>query len=222
MEIKEILSRVDHTLLSQTATFDDIKTICDDAIKYGVASVCIPPVYVKRAKEYVGDEMSICTVIGFPLGSNTTATKAFETEDAILNGADEIDMVINVSALKNKQDDVVLKDIEAVVAAAKGHLVKVILETCLLTPQEIVKACQLAMKAKAQYVKTSTGFSTMGATIENVKLMYETVHPTLKVKASGGVRSYEDALAMIQAGASRIGTSNGVAIMEHQDAKEDY
>ena len=214
---------IDHTLLKQDATQKQIETLCQQAITYEFASVCVNPYYVSYCKSLLKNSaVKVCTVIGFPLGSNTTATKAFETEDAILNGADEIDMVINVSALKNKQDDVVLKDIEAVVAAAKGHLVKVILETCLLTPQEIVKACQLAMKAKAQYVKTSTGFSTMGATIENVKLMYETGHPTLKVKASGGVRSYEDALAMIQAGASRIGTSNGVAIMEHQDAKEDY
>lgn len=214
---------IDHTLLKQDATQKQIETLCQQAITYEFASVCVNPYYVSYCKSLLKNSaVKVCTVIGFPLGSNTTATKAFETEDAILNGADEIDMVINVSALKNKQDDVVLKDIEAVVAAAKGHLVKVILETCLLTPQEIVKACQLAMKAKAQYVKTSTGFSTMGATIENVKLMYEMVHPTLKVKASGGVRSYEDALAMIQAGASRIGTSNGVAIMEHQDAKEDY
>lgn len=214
---------IDHTLLKQDATQKQIETLCQQAITYEFASVCVNPYYVSYCKSLLKNSaVKVCTVIGFPLGSNTTATKAFETEDAILNGADEIDMVINVSALKNKQDDVVLKDIEAVVAAAKGHLVKVILETCLLTPQEIIKACQLAMKAKAQYVKTSTGFSTMGATIENVKLMYETVHPTLKVKASGGVRSYEDALAMIQAGASRIGTSNGVAIMEHQDAKEDY
>ncbi len=214
---------IDHTLLKQDATQKQIETLCQQAITYEFASVCVNPYYVSYCKSLLKNSaVKVCTVIGFPLGSNTTATKAFETEDAILNGADEIDMVINVSALKNKQDDVVLKDIEAVVAAAKDHLVKVILETCLLTPQEIVKACQLAMKAKAQYVKTSTGFSTMGATIENVKLMYETVHPTLKVKASGGVRSYEDALAMIQAGASRIGTSNGVAIMEHQDAKEDY
>ncbi len=214
---------IDHTLLKQDATQKQIETLCQQAIAYEFASVCVNPYYVSYCKSLLKNSaVKVCTVIGFPLGSNTTATKAFETEDAILNGADEIDMVINVSALKDKQDDVVLKDIEAVVAAAKGHLVKVILETCLLTPKEIVKACQLAMKAKAQYVKTSTGFSTMGATIENVKLMYETVHPTLKVKASGGVRSYEDALAMIQAGASRIGTSNGVAIMEHQDAKEDY
>ena len=214
---------IDHTFLKQDATQKQIETLCQQAITYEFASVCVNPYYVSYCKSLLKNSaVKVCTVIGFPLGSNTTATKAFETEDAILNGADEIDMVINVSALKNKQDDVVLKDIEAVVAAAKGQLVKVILETCLLTPQEIVKACQLAMKAKAQYVKTSTGFSTMGATIENVKLMYETVHPTLKVKASGGVRSYEDALAMIQAGASRIGTSNGVAIMEHQDAKEDY
>ena len=214
---------IDHTLLKQDATQKQIETLCQQAITYEFASVCVNPYYVSYCKSLLKNSaVKVWTVIGFPLGNNTTAPKAFETEDAILNGADEIDMVINVSALKNKQDDVVLKDIEAVVAAAKGHLVKVILETCLLTPQEIVKACQLAMKAKAQYVKTSTGFSTMGATIENVKLMYETVHPTLKVKASGGVRSYEDALAMIQAGASRIGTSNGVAIMEHQDAKEDY
>lgn len=214
---------IDHTLLKQDATQKQIETLCKQAMEYEFASVCINPWYVPYCKQLLKNSaVKVCTVIGFPLGSNTTETKAFETENAILNGADEIDMVINVSALKNGQDDYVLKDIQAVVLAAKGRLVKVILETCLLTDEEIVKACHLAMQAKAQYVKTSTGFSTKGATVEHVKLMANTVCPTLKVKASGGVRSYEEAVLMVKAGASRIGTSNGVAIVTHQLAKEDY
>ncbi len=214
---------IDHTLLKQDATLMQIKKLCEEAKEYDFASVCVNPFYVSTCADLLKDsDVKVCTVIGFPLGSNTSATKAFETKNAIENGADEIDMVLNVSALKNKQYDFVLDDILAVVRAANGTLVKVILETCLLTKEEIVTACHLAMKAKAQFVKTSTGFSSGGAKEEDVRLMFETVHPTMKVKASGGVRSFEDAQKMIQAGASRIGTSNGVAIMSNQIEKEDY
>ena len=214
---------IDHTLLKPEATVKQIQELCMQAKDYSFASVCVNPDYVAVCHELLKDSpVRVCTVIGFPLGSNTTATKAFETKDAISNGADEIDMVINVSALKNKDYDYVLKDMQAVVEAAQGRLVKVILETCLLTKEEIIKACELALVAKVQFVKTSTGFSKGGATVEDVALMYKTVHPMLKVKASGGVRTTNDAYKMIEAGASRIGTSNGVTIMANQEAKEDY
>lgn len=214
---------IDHTLLKQNATLPQIEELCKQALEYDFASVCVNPYYVSTcAKLLKGSDVKVCTVIGFPLGSNTSKIKALETQDAINNGAQEIDMVLNVSALKNKDYDVVYEDIKAVVEAANGTLVKVILETCLLTKDEIVKACELSMKANAQFVKTSTGFSTGGATVEDVTLMAKTVSPLLKVKASGGVRSYQDAMDMIEAGASRIGTSNGIAIMTNQVAKESY
>ncbi len=205
---------IDHTLLKQDATLEQIKELCKQAKEYDFASVCVNPWYVSECYQILKDsDVKVCTVIGFPLGSNTSATKAFETKDAINNGAREIDMVLNVSALKNKDYEFVLNDIKEVVKAANGVLVKVILETCLLSKDEIVKACNLAKEAGAQYVKTSTGFSTGGATVDDVALMYKTVGDTLKVKASGGVRSYEDAIKMVEAGASRIGTSNGIKIM---------
>ena len=214
---------IDHTLLKQNATLPQIEELCKQALEYDFASVCVNPYYVSTcAKLLKGSDVKVCTVIGFPLGSNTSKIKALETQDAINNGAQEIDMVLNVSALKNKDYDAVYEDIKAVVEAANGTLVKVILETCLLTKDEIVKACELSMKANAQFVKTSTGFSTGGATVEDVTLMAKTVSPLLKVKASGGVRSYQDAMDMIEAGASRIGTSNGIAIMTNQVAKESY
>ncbi len=214
---------IDHTLLKQNATLPQIEELCKQALEYDFASVCVNPYYVSTcAKLLKGSDVKVCTVIGFPLGSNTSKIKALETQDAINNGAQEIDMVLNVSALKNKDYDAVYEDIKAVVEAANGTLVKVILETCLLTKDEIVKACELSMKANAQFVKTSTGFSTGGATVEDVTLMAKTVSPLLKVKASGGVRSYQDAIDMIEAGASRIGTSNGIAIMTNQVAKESY
>lgn len=214
---------IDHTLLKQNATLPQIEELCKQALEYDFASVCVNPYYVSTcAKILKGSDVKVCTVIGFPLGSNTSKIKALETQDAINNGAQEIDMVLNVSALKNKDYDAVYEDIKAVVEAANGTLVKVILETCLLTKDEIVKACELSMKANAQFVKTSTGFSTGGATVEDVALMAKTVSPLLKVKASGGVRSYQDAMDMIEAGASRIGTSNGIAIMTNQVAKESY
>ena len=217
-----MLKYVDHTLLTQTATWEEIKKICDEAMEYGTASVCIPPSYVKAAKEYMKDRMAVCTVIGFPNGYSTTAVKAYETKDAIANGADEIDMVINIGALKSKNLALVEEDIQAVVEASGDKLVKVIIETCLLTDDEKIVACQIAKLAGADFVKTSTGFSTGGATVEDVALMRQTVGPDMGVKASGGARSYEDALAFIEAGATRIGTSSGVAIMEGKVAHGDY
>ena len=222
MEIKEILKHVDHTLLLQPSTWEEIKQICDDAMKYGTASVCIPPCYVKQAAEYMGEKMAVCTVIGFPNGNMTTAVKEFETKDAIANGASEIDMVINVGALKTGNLDLVESDIRAVVEASGDKLVKVIIEACLLTDHEKVLACQLAQKAGADFVKTSTGFSTGGATIADVTLMRETVGPDMGVKAAGGARSYADALAFVEAGATRIGTSAGVAILKGELADGDY
>ena len=214
MEIKEILSRVDHTLLSQTATFDDIKTICDDAIKYGVASVCIPPVYVKRAKEYVGDEMSICTVIGFPNGYNTTEVKVFETIDAIKNGADEIDMVINLGWVKDEKFDTIFDEIKRIKAACGKRILKVIVETCLLSEEEKIKMCEVVTEAGADFIKTSTGFGTGGATFEDVALFAAHIGDHVKIKAAGGIGSFEDAQRFLELGASRLGTSRLVKIME--------
>ena len=214
MNVNEILKHVDHTLLLQGATWEEIRQICDDGIKYQTASVCIPPCYVKQASEYVQGKVAICTVIGFPNGNMTTKTKEFETKDAIENGADEIDMVMNIGALKDKNYDLVRNDVKAVVEAANGTLVKVILETCLLTEDEIKKACELCVEAKADYVKTSTGFSTRGATIEDVRIMKEAVHGKAKVKAAGGVRTHEDMVKIVEAGADRIGTSAGCSLVD--------
>ena len=214
MDVKEILKHVDHTLLTQTATWEEIKQICDDAIKYGTASVCIPPAYVKQVKEYVQDKMAVCTVIGFPNGYMTTATKEFETKDALANGADEIDMVIPVGLLKAGEYDAVYEDIKAVRDACAGKVLKVIFENCLLTDEEKIKACELSVKAGTDYVKTSTGFSTGGATISDVALMKAHVEGKCKVKAAGGIRDYNTAAAMIDAGADRLGTSATIKIME--------
>ena len=214
MDRQEILKHVDHTQLAQTAGWDAIQTLCDEAISYGTASVCIPPSFVKQAREYVGDKMAVCTVIGFPNGYTTTAVKVFETEQAVCEGADEIDMVLNIGALKDGNDELVQKDIEAVVEAVSGKCIKVILETCLLNKDEIVRACKLCMNAKADFVKTSTGFSTSGATVEDVKLMKDTVKDQCKVKAAGGVRTFADMEAMIAAGADRIGTSKGIQLLD--------
>lgn len=212
MTREDIFKTVDHTLLAQTATWEEIKEICDDAIKYQTASVCIPASYVKRAKDYVDGKMAICTVIGFPNGYSTTAVKEYETKDAILNGADEIDMVINVAALKDGEEETVYQDILAVRRACEKQTLKVIIETCLLTDDEKRTACRLAEKAGADFVKTSTGFSTGGATTEDVALMRSEVGTRLGVKASGGIRDKETAQRMIDAGASRLGTSATIAI----------
>ena len=214
MEIKEILSKVDHTLLSQSATWEEIKAICDDGIKYETASVCIPASFVKQAKEYVGDKLKICTVIGFPNGYSTTKTKCFETSDAVANGADEIDMVINIGWAKEDRFDLVLEEIRQIKAACNGKLLKVIIETCLLTGEEKIKMCKVVSESGAEYIKTSTGFSKAGATKEDVKLMAENVAPHLKIKAAGGIANIQDAEDFINLGASRLGTSRIVKIVK--------
>ena len=214
---------IDHTLLKADASQEQIETLIEEAKKYEFASVCVNPTWVNFAAQALkATDVKVCTVIGFPLGANTPELKAFETSDAIQNGANEVDMVINIGALKSRNFELVERDIRAVVEAAKGTLVKVIIETCLLTDNEKVRACQIAQKAGADFVKTSTGFSTGGATVADVALMRKTVGPDMGVKASGGARSYEDALAFIKAGATRIGASSGVAIMEGDVANGDY
>lgn len=206
---------IDHTVLKADTPLETVKRICDEAMEYGFASVCINPCHVAYCADYLKDsDVNVCTVIGFPLGANTSAVKAFETKDAIANGADEIDMVMNIGALKDKNYDLVRDDAKAVVEAANGTLVKVILETCLLTEDEIKKACELCVEAKADYVKTSTGFSTRGATIEDVRIMKEAVHGKAKVKAAGGVRTPEDMVKIVAAGADRIGTSAGCSLVK--------
>ena len=214
---------IDHTLLKPDASQEQIETLIEEAKKYDFASVCVNPTWVSFAAQALkATDVKGCTVTGFPLGANTPELKAFETNDAIQNGANEVDTVINIGALKSRNFDLVERDIRAVVEAAKGTLVKVIIETCLLTDDEKVRACQIAQKAGADFVKTSTGFSTGGATVADVALMRKTVGPDMGVKASGGARSYEDALAFIKAGATRIGASSGVAIMEGDVANGDY
>lgn len=217
MDIKEILSKCDHTLLAQTATWEDIKAICDDGIKYKTASVCIPPSFVKRAKEYVGDKLAICTVIGFPNGYNTTAVKLFETKDAIENGADEIDMVINIGELKAKDFAFVEGEIRAIKKACGEKVLKVIIETCLLTDEEKIKMCEIVTNAGADYIKTSTGFSKAGATFDDIKLFSEHVGKEVKMKAAGGISSIEDAERFVELGASRLGTSRIVKIVKAQE-----
>ena len=214
MKTENILSKVDHTLLSQTATWEQIKVICDDGIKYSTASVCIPPSYVKQAKEYVGDKLKICTVIGFPNGYNTTAVKCFETADAVNNGADEIDMVINIGLLKDKKYDLVLEEIKEIKKACSGRLLKVIIETCLLTEEEKIKMCEIVSESGADYIKTSTGFSIGGATKEDVALFKKYVSDSVKIKAAGGISSMQVAEDFIELGASRLGTSRIVKIVK--------
>ena len=208
----EILSKVDHTFLKQTATWNDIKELCDDAIKYNTASVCIPPSFVKKAKEYVNEKMKVCTVIGFPNGYNTTDVKVFETKDAIKNGADEIDMVINIEMLKEKEYVAILNEINEIKKACGDKILKVIIETCLLTEEEKIKMCDIVSNSNADFIKTSTGFSTAGATIEDIKLFKEHIKNNKKIKAAGGISSFEDAENFIKEGASRLGTSRLVKI----------
>lgn len=221
---QNIAALIDHTLLKQNATKEQIEKLCEEAKTYTFASVCVNPTWVELSAKLLKDSpVKVCTVIGFPLGASTTEVKAFETNNAIENGAEEIDMVINVGALKDADYDFIQKDIAAVVEAAKGKaIVKVILETCLLTNEEIIKASEISKAAGADFVKTSTGFSTGGATVEAVKLMRDTVGQNLGVKASGGVRSLEDLQAMVDAGASRIGASSGVEIMQGLTSNSDY
>ena len=218
MNNKEILKHVDHTLLTQGATWDEIRKICDDAIEYGTASVCIPPSYVKQAKEYVGDKMAVCTVIGFPNGYSTTKTKEFETKDALANGADEIDMVINIGWVKDKKYDLVEDEIRTLKAACKDKILKVIIETCLLTEEEKIRMCEAVTKAGADYIKTSTGFSTAGATFEDIKLFSGHIGPDVKMKAAGGISSLADAERFLELGADRLGTSRIVKLVRNEEA----
>lgn len=214
MELNEILSKCDHTLLKQTATFDEIKKICDDGLEFKTASVCIPPCYVKQAKEYVKKSLKICTVIGFPNGYNTTSVKVFETEQAIKDGADEIDMVINIGELKAKNYNYIQNEIIEINKVCKKYnkLLKVIIETCLLTEEEKIKMCEIVTNANADYIKTSTGFSTNGATFDDVKLFKRYVGKNVKIKAAGGISSLSDAEEFIKLGAERLGTSRIVKI----------
>ena len=214
MDVKNILSKCDHTLLGQTATWEQIKKICDDGMKYATASVCIPPSCVQQAKQYVGDKLQICTVIGFPNGYNTTEVKVFETKDAIAKGADEIDMVINIGLLKQGCDDKVCDEIRQIKAACGEKILKVIIETCLLTEDEKLRMCKIVTEAGADYIKTSTGFSTAGATLEDVKLMRANVGENVLVKAAGGISNLQDAQDFLDAGASRLGTSRVVKAVQ--------
>lgn len=214
MDKKAILKMVDHTLLAQTATWEQIKEILDDSMAYDVASACIPASFVKRAKEYVGDKLPICTVIGFPNGYNTTAVKVFETEDAVKNGADEIDMVINIGDLKDKKYDDILQEIKAIHKACNGKILKVIIETCLLTEEEKIKMCEIVTESGAEFIKTSTGFSTSGAKFEDVALMKKYVGKDVKIKPAGGISSFEDAEKFVELGADRLGTSRLVKIIK--------
>ena len=212
MELKTILSKCDHTLLLQGSTWEEIKAICDDGMKFETASVCIPASFVKRAKDYVGEKLAICTVIGFPNGYSTTPVKVFETADAIANGADEIDMVINIGDLKDKRYDEILSEINAIKAACQGKILKVIIETCLLTEDEKIKMCEIVSASDADYIKTSTGFSTAGATKEDVALIAKHTTNGKKIKAAGGIASLADAEDFINLGADRLGTSRIVKI----------
>lgn len=214
MEKREILKRLDHTLLKQTATWEQIRMLCEEGMEYETASVCIPPCFVKRAKEYVQDGLKICTVIGFPNGNVTTEVKVFETEDAVKNGADEIDMVINLGMVKDSDYEGVLAEIQAVKKACHGKLLKVIIETCLLTEEEKIELCKVVTMSGADYIKTSTGFSTGGATLADVELMRKHVGKEVKVKAAGGISSVEDAEKFIALGADRLGTSRLIALMK--------
>lgn len=216
MEQKEILKHVDHTLLQQTATWEQIKEICDDAIKYQTASVCIPPSFVKKVKEYVGNKMAVCTVIGFPNGYMTKKTKKFETQDALKNGADEIDMVINIGMLKEKRYEDMKDEIWELKEICGKHILKVIIETCLLEEEEKIKMCEIVTEAGADYIKTSTGFSTAGATFEDIALFKKHVGMDVKIKAAGGIASFDDAEKFLSLGADRLGTSRLIKILKEQ------
>ena len=217
MELSRILSKCDHTLLAQTATWEQIKGICDDGMRYHTASVCIPASFVKQAKAYVGDRLAVCTVIGFPNGYDTTAAKCFMASDAVENGADEVDMVINIGWVKEGKYDDVLAEIKAIKAACHGKLLKVIIETCLLTDEEKIEMCRVVTASGADYIKTSTGFSTAGATFADVKLFAENVGENVKIKATGGISSLADAEEFIRLGASRLGTSRIVKLAKAQE-----
>lgn len=217
MTQKDILAKVDHTLLAQTATWEEIRQICNDGMRYETASVCIPPSYVEQAKNYVGDRLKICTVIGFPNGYNTTAVKEFETKDALKKGADEIDMVINLGWVKDSRFDLVEKEIRTLKDACGGNVLKIIIETCLLMEEEKVKMCEVVTNSGADFIKTSTGFSTSGATFADVALFKEHVGPQVKIKAAGGISSFADAEKFVELGADRLGTSRLVKIMKQNE-----
>ena len=216
MEIKDILKYVDHTLLKQESTWEQMKVICDDAIKFSTASVCVPPSFVKQCKDYCGEKMKICTVIGFPNGYNTTAVKVFETEDAIKNGADEIDMVINIGWAKEKKFDLIKEEIKSIKSVCGDKILKVIIETCLLTDEEKIKMCEAVTEAGADFIKTSTGFSTAGATREDIKLFSENIGENVRMKAAGGIASLTDAEDFLKLGAERLGTSRIVSIAKSE------
>ena len=218
MDIKNILNKVDHTVLGQTAVWEDIRALCDDGINYGCASVCIAPSFVKRAKEYVGDRLKICTVIGFPNGYNTTAVKAFEASQAVKDGADEIDMVINIGMLKEKRYDDILSEINEIKKSCDGRLLKVIIETCLLTEEEKIRMCEIVSESDADYIKTSTGFSAGGATRQDIALFAKHVKEGTLIKAAGGISGLEDAEAMLKLGASRLGTSRIVKTIKNEES----
>lgn len=219
MDIKEILGHVDHTLLTQTATWDEIRQICDDAISYGTASVCIPPSYVKQVKEYVKDQMAVCTVIGFPNGYMTTAAKEFETKDALSNGADEIDMVINIGWAKDGRFEWIADEIRVLKAACGDKILKVIIETCLLTEDEKKKLCEVVTEAGADYIKTSTGFGGAGATFDDIRLFAANIGADVKIKAAGGIAGLEDAEKFLALGADRLGTSRIVKVIKNEAAE---
>ena len=218
MEINEILTHVDHTLLAQTATWEEIRQICDDGITYHTASVCIPPSYVKQVSDYVNGKTAVCTVIGFPNGYMTTAAKEFETKDALANGADEIDMVINIGWLKDKKYDLIEEEIRTLKQACGEKILKVIIETCLLTEEEKIKMCEIVTKAGADYIKTSTGFSTAGATFDDIRLFSQHIGPNVKMKAAGGISSLDDAEKFLELGADRLGTSRIVKLVKNEEA----
>ena len=211
MTYQEVLSKVDHTVLKQTTTWADIQKLCDDAVKYQTASICIPPAYVKQAAEYLNGRIPVCTVIGFPNGSNTTECKVFEIRDAVKNGAEELDMVVNIGWVKDGKYEDVLREINSLKEACDGKLLKVIIETCLLTKDEIVSLCDVVSRSDADFIKTSTGFSTAGATFEDVELMVQHMTNGKKVKAAGGISGFEDGKKFIELGAQRLGTSRLVA-----------
>ena len=218
MNVSEIVSRVDHTLLTQTATWEEIRQICDDAVRYGTASVCIPPSYVKQACEYVNGEMPVCTVVGFPNGYMTTTAKEFEARDAIANGASEIDMVIDIGWLKDRKYDLIREEICTLKKACGDKTLKVIIETCLLTREEKIKMCQIVTEAGADYIKTSTGFAGAGATFEDIELFSQNIGPNVKIKAAGGIASLDDAEKFLSLGTDRLGTSRIIKLVKNEEA----
>ena len=219
MTYRDVLKRVDHTLLKQPSTWEQIREICDDAVKFGTASVCIPPFFVKQASEHLGEKMPVCTVIGFPNGYNTTAVKVFETKEALKDGAEEIDMVINIGWVKMGQYDKILEEINSLKEVCGDHILKVIIETCLLTDEEKIKMCELVTKAGADFIKTSTGFSKAGATFEDIKLFSEHIGESVRMKAAGGIKSFEDAEEFLRLGAKRLGTSRIVKLAKAEKEK---